>query len=58
MALTREAGQDAIAGLSSGDELKSGWSKWANLNLDDQHIDQSHIKLGHFQTALKRIVPR
>ena len=55
VALAREAGQDAIEGLS--DNQGGGWSKWANLNLDE-HIDQLHITLGHFQTALKRIVPR
>jgi len=54
VALAREAGQDAIEGLS--DNQGGGWSKWANLNLDE-HIDQLHITLGHFQTALKRIVP-
>ena len=54
VALAREAGQDAIESLSSSEV--SGWTKWTQLNSDN--IDHLHIKLDHFKSALKRIVPR
>ena len=54
VALAREAGQDAIESLSSSEV--SGWEKWTQLNNDN--IDHLHIKLDHFKSALKRIVPR